>query len=189
MSDQHPLATRTGLPDALRILLRDYPRAGWEADPGFAGLLRFWLDRHLMFRDILIRLQDQTEQLLNNDIAAQTYAADLSRYGGTFVQELHAHHHIEDTHYFPKLVDLDSPIAKGFAILDRDHHAIDADLNDFVASANALLGQIHTTTDLRPKAEVFLDQLRTLDRLLNRHLTDEEDLVVPVVLKYGAPAV
>ena len=28
-----PIETRPGLPDALRVLLRDYPREAWEQDP------------------------------------------------------------------------------------------------------------------------------------------------------------
>ena len=47
------LADRKKLPDALRVLLEDYPRDGWELDPGFDGLVRFWLDRHLMFRRLM----------------------------------------------------------------------------------------------------------------------------------------
>ena len=181
------LDSRTGLPDALRVLLAEYPKQNWDQDPRFEGLLRFWLDRHLMFRKILKTMRDDTEKLLNKDLSAKFYAAHLSRYGGMFVQGLHEHHSIEDHHYFPKLIDLDARISQGFDILDADHHAIDDHLNRFVSGANAVLEYRDDATIMAPKADKLLMQLGNLERLLNRHLTDEEELVVPVVLKYGAP--
>ncbi|MEL6571260.1 MAG: hemerythrin domain-containing protein [Pseudomonadota bacterium] len=119
MTDLPPLESRIALPDALRVLLEDYPRQNWESDPGFDGLLRFWLDRHLMFRRILKQMQTDTEKLLNNDMSSRFYAAHLSRYGGMFVQELHGHHSIEDHHYFPKLIDLDARISRGLTSLTQ----------------------------------------------------------------------
>lgn len=189
MTDLPLLENRTALPDALRVLLEEYPRQSWEGDPGFDGLLRFWLDRHLMFRRILKQMQDDTEQLLNKDLSIKFYAAHLSRYGGMFVQELHGHHSIEDHHYFPKLIDLDARISRGFDILDADHHAIDGHLNTFVEGANAVLRHAEDLTKMTPEADRFLKQLSNLEGLLDRHLTDEEELVVPVVLKYGAPEI
>lgn len=181
------LETRAGLPDALRVLMDEYPRETWEKDPGFHGLISFWLDRHLMFRKIIAQMQSDTEKFLDKSLSEKFFAAHLSRYGGMFVQELHGHHTIEDQHYFPKLIDLDPRISRGFDILDKDHHAIDGHLNDFVSSANDVLQSVATPKKLLPAAEAFHKQLRGLDRLLNRHLIDEEELVVPVVLKYGAP--
>lgn len=181
------LETRDRLPDALRVLMEDYPRHSWEHDPGFHGLISFWLERHLMFRKIVAQMQSDTEKFLNQDLSAKVYAGHLSRYGGMFVQELHGHHTIEDQHYFPKLIDLDSRISRGFDILDKDHHAIDGHLNAFVTSANGVLQNIEAPQKLKPAADALHRQLRGLEGLLNRHLVDEEELVVPVVLKYGAP--
>lgn len=182
-----PLETRTALPDALRVLLETYPRASWEHDPGFEGLLRFWLDRHLMFRRIVNQMRADTEKFLDHNLSAKFYAAHLARYGGMFVQELHGHHTIEDDHYFPKLIHLDARLSRGFDILDKDHHAIDRHLNAFVERANAVLQNRDDTTKMIQPADAFLRQLGQLETLLNRHLIDEEELVVPVVLKYGAP--
>ncbi|MEL6571261.1 MAG: hypothetical protein AAFQ64_06370 [Pseudomonadota bacterium] len=53
--------------------------------------------------------------------------------------------------------------------------------------ANAVLGHAEDLAKMTPKADSFLKQLGNLERLLDRHLTDEEELIVPVVLKYGAP--
>ncbi|MEJ6403366.1 hemerythrin domain-containing protein [Yoonia sp. 2307UL14-13] len=179
------LETRQGLPDALRVLLAEYPRIGWERDPGFDGLIRFWLDRHVMFRRILDTLRQGTEALIDKDDSPERYRILVSRYGGMFVNGLHEHHTIEDTHYFPRLAQRDTRVARGFDILDRDHHAIDADLNAFVAGANAVMMQAEDRDALQNAAGAFRDQLISLERNLNRHLLDEEDLIVPIILKYG----
>ena len=185
--DNLALATRSELPDALRVLLADYPRDGWETDPGFDGLIRFWLDRHLMFRRLMREMRDATEALLDRKLDANRYAAMTSRYGGMFVNGLHEHHTIEDTHYFPKLVTKDARIAKGFTILDKDHHDLDTLLADFVTRANEVLGQTNNREGLQTSAGLFRDELAKLETLMNRHLIDEEELIVPVILHYGSP--
>lgn len=180
------LSSRDGLPDALRVLLDAYPRQGWTTHPQFDGLIRFWLDRHLMFRRLLAEMQTGTEGLLDRKIDPQKFANQLSRYGGMFVNGLHEHHTIEDTHYFPKLQVKDDRVARGFDILDADHHALDGYLASFVESANGVLSRLDDRSLLQDNAGTFKAALNDMELLLNRHLTDEEDLVVPVILKYGS---
>ena len=182
---QFALENREALPDALRVLLQDYPRELWESDAGFSQLIRFWLDRHLMFRRLLEALQNATQAGIDAPGDAQGYARALSRYGSMFVGELHMHHTIEDTKFFPVMKTLDSRISAGFDILDRDHHGIDARLQSFADMANVLLqgvqnGDVAAMARLGP----LLGELGVLETFLNRHLTDEEELVVPVLLKY-----
>ena len=177
------LDTRAGLPDALRVLLEAYPRETWERDPGFSQLIRFWLDRHMMFRRISERLLSDAQARLDGASDTRAFAAGLSRLGSAFVGELHGHHHVEDAHYFPVLSRHDARLESGFALLDADHHALDGHLQAFVTAANAVLqapeAQRHDATG------AFHAQLTSFAPLLERHLTDEEDLVVPVLLKYG----
>ena len=181
------LAERDQLPDALRVLLAEYPRDGWEADPGFNELIRFWLDRHIMFRRLLAEMRGGTEALLDRKMDAQRFATMTSRYGGMFVNGLHEHHTIEDTHFFPKLVTKDARIERGFTILEKDHHDIDAFLSGFVDRANEVIGVADRRDALQTSAGLFRDELDNLEALLDRHLIDEEDLIVPVILRYGAP--
>ncbi|SEM70154.1 Hemerythrin HHE cation binding domain-containing protein [Loktanella fryxellensis] len=180
------LEHRDGLPDALRVLLDAYPRQGWTQHTQFDGLISFWLDRHLMFRRLLSEMQSNTEALLDRKIEVASFANKISRYGGQLVNGLHDHHTIEDTYYFPKLQARDTRIARGFDILDADHHALDGHLSAFVAGANGLLTRLDDRGVVQDNAATFKAALNDMDRLLNRHLTDEEDLVVPVMLKYGS---
>jgi len=181
------LAKRDGLPDALRVLVAEYPRDGWTTDPGFDGLIRFWLDRHLMFRRLMVEMTQSTQAMLDDKLDPQRYLGVLSRYGGMFVNGLHEHHTIEDDHYFPKLAAMDTRIERGFAILDKDHHVLDAFLQKFVEGANAVLGTVDNKGRMQTAAGKLHTQLTDLERLLDRHLLDEEDLIVPVILRYGAP--
>lgn len=185
MPDDTDLQTRAALPDALRTLSQAWPRANWAAHPHFDGLVRFWMDRHLMFRKLTELMQSDVQALLDGGIAPQAYAGRLSRFGGMFVNDLHMHHQIEDTHYFPKLSAAEPAFAAGFEILDRDHHAIDAHLERFVTGANAVLAKLEDDAALRERTGRFEADLAVVARLLDRHLCDEEELVVPVILKHG----
>ncbi len=176
------LDTRSGLPEALRVLLDEYPREAWE-QAGLSPLIRFWLDRHMMFRKLTERLAADSRAALEGRADPRAHAAGLSRFGGLFVNELHGHHHVEDAHYFPLLARHDARLEAGFDLLDADHHALDGHLQAFVARANDVLQA--DETDRHDATGRFLDGLEGFAPLLERHLTDEEDLVVPVLLKYG----
>lgn len=182
-----PLPNRTGLPNALKVLLEVYPRQGWTQDPGFDDLIKFWLDRHVMFRRILTHLRDDTQAMQDKTIDPARFAAGLSRYGGHLVKGLHEHHTIEDTYYFPKLSQHDPRIASGFDMLDADHHVLDTYLASFVDSANTTLQTFQDGGSMADATGAIADRLVDLTKLLDRHLTDEEDLIVPVLLKFGSP--
>ena len=181
------LESRSGLPDALRVLLEDYPREAWEAHPNFAGLIEFWLSRHLMFRELLRRLEGASLTLRDTTGAdPRRFASAVSHYGGTLVNQLHGHHQIEDQHYFPMLAAKDARIAAGFELLDADHHALDGHIAAFVEGANTALQALGGDDNPTDIAATFLTTSERLKSLLDRHLTDEEELCVPVVLAYGA---
>ncbi|SPJ24274.1 hemerythrin domain-containing protein [Palleronia abyssalis] len=178
------LEKREGLPDALRVLVDELPRGTWEAHPNFSPLTRFWLQRHLMFREILERLQGGTRGYLDGLMDADQYGRNTARMAQFFLQELHGHHSIEDHHYFPALTGLDGRLEKGFLILDADHHALDGHLNGLAEGTNAMLRGL-SGADPKREAGLLDDRLTEFGTFLDRHLTDEEDLVVPVILKYA----
>ena len=59
------LDKRKGLPEALRVLLEEYPRENWSSDRGFNGLIKFWLERHMMFRQLLDSMVNDTQAVLD----------------------------------------------------------------------------------------------------------------------------
>jgi len=179
------LGTRAGLPDALRVLLRDYPRDMWEGHRNFDGLTRFWLQRHMMFRDGLGRLQGEAEGFLDGRADARGFAQRTARLAGFILNELHGHHHIEDVHYFPLLSGLEPRLAAGFELLDRDHHALDGHLHALAGAAQAVLDAVVTGEGAREATGALRTQLGGFERFLDRHLLDEEELVVPVILHHA----
>ena len=171
------LDQRTGLPDALRVLLSDYPRDVWEAHPDFNGLVQFWMQRHMMFRQLIKILSEDAQSFADGDVAFEGYAPRLRHYAGTLLNELHGHHQIEDQHYFPQLVGLDARVSRGFELLETDHEAMDRLLHGMAEGANSVL----QGGDIGP----FVDRIDLFAGLLERHLTDEEEIVVPVILHSG----
>ncbi len=178
------LDRRTGLPDALRVLVEALPRGTWEAHPNFSPLTRFWLERHLMFRDALERLQGGTRDFLDDRAEGRVYGRETARLARFLLQELHGHHAVEDHHYFPVLQGLDPRLEKGFVLLDGDHHALDGHMNGLAAATNEMLRGL-AGADPKAGAARLGARLDGFGGFLDRHLTDEEDLVVPVILTYA----
>ncbi len=178
------LETRTGLPPALRALRDTLPRAGWEAHPNFDGLTRFWLDRHLMFRDVLTRLRDGAEARSDNSNDPERHAHETSRYAGFLLNQLHGHHTIEDQHYFPQLMGFEPKLDAGFALLDRDHHALDGHIHALAQTTNSYLNA-WSGPEAPNALGTLTDALTEFERFLDRHLTDEEDLIVPIILTHA----
>jgi hemerythrin-like domain-containing protein len=171
------LGCRHGLPDALRVLVAEFPRDGWKAHPGLDDMVRYWLERHLMFRRMTAVMRNDTQALIDREIGFEAFAPRLRRLSHLFLSDLHTHHTIEDTHFFPQLVRLDARISRGFDLLEADHSEIDQALQRFSTTAQTLLKE----GDGGPMAA----ELDKIDAFLDRHLTDEEDLIVPLILKTG----
>lgn len=187
MEKSNSLAHRDHLPDALRVLLVDYPRAQWSAHDNFDGLIRFWLERHLMFRAVLARMQNEAEMALDGNMDGRKYQRQTARLAGVFLNQLQGHHQIEDHHYFPKLVTLERPLERGFAILDADHQALDGHIQVLADLTNTLLnaGLNAGPNALTKQVGALHSALGRFAPFLDRHLVDEEELVVPVLLKHG----
>ncbi len=189
---EHRLAERAGLPEHLRILLADYPRKSWPGHANFAGMTQFWLERHLMFRDIVDRLRTGTEARIDNALDHAVYQPRLRRLGNLLINQLHGHHQIEDQHDFPQMARIEPRVAAAFEILDADHVELDRRIHDFAEAANRVLQPDAPSPrtgsrkeDARDAVGRFGENLGVLERLLDRHLVDEEEIVVPVLLRFG----
>jgi hypothetical protein len=179
VTDPLALGLRTGLPDALQVLVRELPRLQWPQNPRFHGLASFWLDRHLDFRRVQAMLAADAAARLAGEMDAADHARRLARLGGHLLDSLHGHHQIEDAEYFPLMATLDARVSRGFDLLDADHQALDGALHGFADAANAVLRG-------EPDAAAhWPDRMTGFSVLLNRHLEDEEDIVIPLILKSG----
>jgi iron-sulfur cluster repair protein YtfE (RIC family) len=176
------LAQRQTLPAEFRLILGDYPRATWPDHRDFNGLAAFWLDRHMGFRQTMAALNTDAEAVLNRDLDPTQWKRRLSQRGSALLGDLIGHHQIEDHTYFPELTRLEPRLARGFDMLDADHRALHDLIDRFATGANATLSAEGTA--LHSATAAFRKDLQQFETLLARHLTDEEDMVLPVVLKH-----
>lgn len=181
------LETRKGLPDALRILLAEYPRDIWEGHTNFDGLTRFWLSRHLEFRKALDMMQNDAKQAIDNLEDQRLLTHRITRVGGFLIEALHGHHFMEDTQYFPLFIETEPRLSVGFELLDTDHHTLNEHLDTLDSRVGSLARTLERTDDPKKVMGDMLKQLGEFETFLNRHLIDEEELIVPIILKYGPP--
>jgi hypothetical protein len=183
------LEQRLGLPEDLCYLVAQYPRETWQDHANIGGMAGFWLQRHGMFRDLGGMLTgaigEYREGLLKPDAFRQFFVPRLS----FFLNQLHGHHQIEDQHYFPGVARAEPRLKRGFDILDGDHHAIHEALERNASVANGFLQVLGQGGDqARRAADGFADDSARLVAMLSRHLDDEEDLIIPLILDRGDQA-
>ncbi|MGB7431849.1 MAG: hemerythrin domain-containing protein [Ahrensia sp.] len=177
------LGKRNALPDDLTFLLSRYPRSDWQNHKNLGDMAQFWLKRHDMFRDLGGQLVTAVSDYREERANAQAFAAFFVPRLRFFLQQLNGHHHIEDTHYFPVFAAAEKKLSRGFDLLDADHHVIHDALEANAAAANRMLQTLsNQSVDPRSATDDYANNADTLIALLTRHLHDEEDLIIPLIL-------
>lgn len=181
--DALDLASRAGWPDDLRVLIARYPREQWDTHANLGEMARFWLSRHAMFRELAATTEAVTAQFRSGQVAAADFPQLFVPRLQFLLSQLDVHHQIEDRHYFPIFRAADERLARGFDVLEEDHHAIHAAMAATAETANALLRALQGDADVLCRCgDDFADASGGLIRGLVRHLDDEEDLIVPLIL-------
>jgi hypothetical protein len=109
----------------------------------------------------------------------------LSYRGGALVGNLHGHHGWEDHSYFPELSQADPRFNAGLEILETDHAALDVVLDSFTRTANRTIKLVQLDENAaREEAGQLHGIAETIETFLQRHLTDEEELAVPIILHH-----
>jgi iron-sulfur cluster repair protein YtfE (RIC family) len=175
------LLHRNTLPLELKTLLLDYPKSDWQGHPNFSDFSEFWLQRHTMFREIGMRLIHLSQSMLNKDIEAREYQRQLFRYSEFMLHQLHTHHMMEDTYFFPEIGKNDTKTQTAIELLESDHIEIGRLIHDYTAS----LQQCSTPTLTSTKADTLLSLQSVFNTALTQHLDDEEEIIVPAALHFG----
>jgi hypothetical protein len=185
MTQDH-ITQRTALPDEMRVLLRDYPRDAWPDHPHFARSIQNWMGAHRMFRQLGGATRSETEAYLSHDSDAHDFAGRLSSYGNLLVRNLHGHHTWEDRSFFPELGAADARFARGLEMLESDHVVLDETLDRFTRASNRVIKLIHLDpAQARDEAGPLHRIAEEIGGFLERHLGDEEDLAVPILLHHA----
>ncbi|MCT8974895.1 hemerythrin domain-containing protein [Microbaculum marinisediminis] len=183
------LDRRTGWPDDLRLLIARYPREVWPTHPNLGELSKFWLGRHDMFRELNGALLSASDQLKAGTVPAEAFRQWFLPRIRFFLQQLEGHHMIEDHEYFPLLTRTEPRLARGFDILENDHEAIHAGLLALQEAGGGLARALTGPPDrIGFAAEAMSDTLSGFLTRLHRHLDDEEDLIIPILLDRGEMA-
>jgi hypothetical protein len=184
MLDQFEMCTED-MPTNMQALLRTYPRDTWDAHPGFKEKTRHWLGAHRMFRQLSATVRNDIESYLNGDRDAADYAGRLSYRSGALVRNLHGHHGWEDHSYFPELSAADPRFDAGLEVLEKDHADLDVVLDSFARTANRTIKLVQLDKkEAREDAGKLHGVAQTIEAFLQRHLTDEEELAVPIILHH-----
>ena len=173
------------MPAEMQVLLNQIPRDSWETHPGFQEKTRQWLNAHQNFRRLAELVRKDTEAYLDKEMSVEDYERYLAVYGNRLVGNLHGHHGWEDHSYFPELSAADPRFDKGLELLEKDHADLDAVLDVFTRSANRAIKLAHLDPDkVRDEAGDVHEQAIAIEAFLDRHLSDEEELAVPIILHH-----
>ncbi len=173
------------LPENMRALLAEYPRESWRAHPNFRQATKNWLGAHRMFRYLAALIHRRTKAYLDGDLEPNKFATDLSYYGDALVQNLHGHHNWEDRVYFPELARAEPRFKAGLEVLETDHLALNTLLDAFARKSNRVVKLIQLdAAQAKEEAAALPPICEKLEALLSRHLSDEEDLAVPIILHH-----
>jgi hypothetical protein len=180
-------ADKDGSSARSKVLLQLHPRASWHAARSASAA--FWLEVHEHLRRDAAGLLAAGEDYRGSPQRLAVVAAP--RLNG-LIAAMHGHHQIEDFHYFPAFRRTEPQLAAGFDRLERDH----AGLGLRIEAALAALGELRAAvTQPAQASELSTAQLAanhyaeaaaSLCGELTRHLDDEENLVVPLLLESGA---
>ncbi len=174
---------RLGWARELRARLERHPRTAWRENA--TPLVRFWLEIHDGFRrdsDRLVALLDEHR--------GRGAVTELAVVSGprleSLVARLRGHHEIEDFEYFPAFRALAPGLGPGFDALERDHARLRRHVDEALAALSALFAAVENDAAATPwAADRYALETGELCRALARHLHDEEELIIPLLLERG----
>ncbi len=169
------------------MLLERHPRATWSAQTSPTVLQ--WLEVHDDFRREGVALTLAGDDCRNGRLAVRELATLAAPRLHGMVGRLHGHHEVEDYHYFPAFREAEQRLVPGFDLLANDHVLLHADMERALAALTDLVAAADATAAgaaaARHAADRYVRESDALCRRLVRHLSDEEDLVIPLLLERG----
>jgi hypothetical protein len=177
-------------PSERDVLLKRHPREHWASHGSLD--VAFWLEVHRRFRHECAALEGLADDYRQQRLPARELAIVASPRLIGLLTDLRGHHQVEDFHYFPVFRRLAPQLTSGIDVLEHDHAELD---QDAIAARSALRelraalahGDANTSgVTAALAAQQFVTAASRLGLRIRRHLNDEEDLVVPLLLEQEA---
>lgn len=181
-AEQNHVETRKGLSADLRELLFAIPPGEWPTHVNYAGAAAFWQGVHRSLLAESGAFSEGLEQLADmvpGEMQGGLLMNDLRHLGRHLLGHAHTHHHVEDDHYFPRFKLRYPQLVRPIDLLDSDHRVLEETLD---AIGRHIEGFSAGKTG-RDEIGAALTDAGKLERILKRHLADEEDIVIPALLK------
>ncbi len=180
------LDTRHGLPREW-FLYEDISRGDWLTHENYGPVSELWLNRHDSFRSTGNTLISLLKQYREKQLPAERFVAILAPQLQHFLSELHTHNMVEDQQYFPALLEAEADLLPGMELLESDHALLHQKMETVVRSATQMFASVRDGTPdaIRAATDDYERASVALLMGLKQHLTDEEDLIMPVLLGRG----
>ncbi len=175
---------RSCLPHCIQQQLLPMARQDWSKHPSYSGSAAFFIAYHGSLLNTINNLVPQLEELMQHSESGGIPLIQLQpalRSGLYLVEKAHHHHQIEDASYFPQFRQLLPNFGAAIDLLDGDHLVLDAALHNFKKSIQKAYKQ--TQVSQQYVANLY-EQALFLKKVLTRHLHDEEEIIIPIFLKF-----
>ena len=137
-----------------------------------------WLKVHTNIRKRQRILTQISEAYIDGEFDWAEYRSQILKRINMHILKLHQHHGVEDDGFFPEFIRMYPQLQAGFEILGRDHEYLNALLDKLQIQNDALA---KSEGEDKALAEQLHETLVKVTDLLQQHLTDEEDLVIPIL--------
>lgn len=189
-SPENHVEKRSAISPALRETMFNIPREEWASNPRMYGEPGHWLQIHKGLLTASATLPAWIEQFTQEEdpVRMQAIAQQISGLGNQLVHHAHGHHHIEDHHFFPVFLRMFPQLEHPLELLDGDHKVL-AEVLDDLEKATAAFPVSPEGSDREKRdawlkgADILMPAAKRLDTLFIRHIGDEEEICIPVMLK------
>ena len=181
--DNHILQ-REGLSANIRETLLESTRDQWAVHPRYGGKDGFFMNIH---RDLLkgsAYRSNGLERMLDapdSDLTESSAISEITDFGRRLIGFAHHHHDIEDHGYFPQFTVLCPQLDRAMKLLDGDHRVLEEALHD----TEGALQELKNLSATRDRLANLHNGSKALESILNRHIRDEEEIIIPIFLKHA----
>ena len=176
------LSLRDGVsPDILPGML-PADRAAWNETPAFLGWPAELQRVHAAMTEASTRLVNGLEVLLDEpegSVQELMGLTGMNHLGVELVDRVVHHHGYEDRSVLPQFLNMFPEMEMAVELLERDHDFLDKVL----ARSRDLFLALEPEVSAKPNVNIALRSAKELQQVLHRHTYDEEDLLIPALLR------